>query len=858
MYRKSLTVIPAFVLSAAAMIAAAPLAALSPIAIVDPDKDQAGLFDRTGVGLGALATALGSSDRLAMGDLDGDGGYELVLAHFTGAFGIGGAQVTMLSQGGAVLGVLNTPFGGGDDLAAGDVDGDGVDEIVVAHAAASSSCDSDVTFFSLAGTKIGGFNAGFQAGDRLGVGDVDGDGDGDVVLALHHPLPFGGFDVKLLAFDAKSSIPGAPCTAGQLIGQSSSAGFQPDSGFAVGDVNGDGRSEMLIANVFGQQMLVQGLALGGQQIALTGTFPITFAAGDGLAAGDLTGTGLDSIVIARRTNQFSFDNVVVLDRTGAQVAQFKAPFGGDAGLALGRFRRRDSDRDGLWDHWEQSGLDFDGDGTADLDLPALGANPNHQDVFVEVDAFDCAVGGGDCAPGDAHSHSPLATALAEIVAAFAAAPIANPDGLPGISLNVISDEALPHRANCAFDNTCFDAVKAASFGTVAERASANSANILGAKRLAFHYSLWVHDQEPALGSTSGRAEVPGNDFTVSLGSWASQVGTNDDQAGTFMHELGHNLGLDHGGNQVLNCKPNYFSVMTYVFQVVGLQPAGGFDYSRAALPTLSESALDETLGVQGGAAYAGFQLFYGPLADVNGIDEPITAPDGDLTDDQLTAAGNGPVDWNNNGSATETAVAADVNDLGFGGCGASANETLTGFDDWSNLVLSFRTAPDFADGVHTSAVKELDFETAEILKGRVFRALQTDLAVTMTASPEPVPAGTVLNYSIVVANLGKAPATKITLVDTLPASTAFLGCSAAAGGTCGGTGNARTVTFPALAPGASVAVTLSATVAPAAAKGGVISNTATVTSSTSDTYRANNSATVESTVERRDYQPSKP
>ncbi len=30
-----------------------------------------------------------------------------------------------------------------------------------------------------------------------------------------------------------------------------------------------------------------------------------------------------------------------------------------------------------------------------------------------------------------------------------------------------------------------------------------------------------------------------------------------------MHELGHNLGLRHGGMDDLNCKPNYLSVMNY-------------------------------------------------------------------------------------------------------------------------------------------------------------------------------------------------------------------------------------------------------------------------------------------------------
>src|SRR6266508_1092787 len=49
----------------------------------------------------------------------------------------------------------------------------------------------------------------------------------------------------------------------------------------------------------------------------------------------------------------------------------------------------DADGDGLWDDWEQSGVDTNGDGSADLNLPALGANPNRKDIFLEIDFMNC-------------------------------------------------------------------------------------------------------------------------------------------------------------------------------------------------------------------------------------------------------------------------------------------------------------------------------------------------------------------------------------------------------------------------------------------------------------------------------------
>ena len=52
-----------------------------------------------------------------------------------------------------------------------------------------------------------------------------------------------------------------------------------------------------------------------------------------------------------------------------------------------------------------------------------------------------------------------------------------------------------------------------------------------------------------------------SDFVVSLGGWSGQTGTQDQQAGTYKHELGHNLGLRHGGEDHTQWKPNYLSIM---------------------------------------------------------------------------------------------------------------------------------------------------------------------------------------------------------------------------------------------------------------------------------------------------------
>jgi hypothetical protein len=74
-----------------------------------------------------------------------------------------------------------------------------------------------------------------------------------------------------------------------------------------------------------------------------------------------------------------------------------------------------------------------------------------------------------------------------------------------------------------------------------------------------------------------------------------------------MHELGHNLGLHHGGPKTNDVvidwgyayKPNFFSVMSYNYQLIGLTVdgvSGVLDFSRVAVSGVNEQALREDLG----------------------------------------------------------------------------------------------------------------------------------------------------------------------------------------------------------------------------------------------------------------------
>ncbi|MGH7130011.1 MAG: hypothetical protein ACREIV_15680, partial [Planctomycetaceae bacterium] len=329
----------------------------------------------------------------------------------------------------------------------------------------------------------------------------------------------------------------------------------------------------------------------------------------------------------------------------------------------------DTDGDGLLDCWETQGVDFDGDGTVDLVLydvdgdgvvsPAERADPNRRDIYLEIDFMQL--------------HRPMNLAVNDVIDAFAVAPLTNPDGTDGVRLHVqVDEEAIAtHNDNLAFVPATapapagvpdFDAVKGASFGTGIERADPAAANILAAKRLAVRYGLFAHALL-GLRRTSGMAELPGNDFVVSLGGWTATAmpthtaGTRDQQAGTLLHELGHNLNLGHGGVDHVNCKPNYLSVMSYTRQFDTTVPGRPLDYSRGtALPiSLDETdQLQEPAGIGGPAVQ---RTVYGPPAAtpprvaapavaVN-LATAMQAPRWVV----LTPA-NQPIDWNRNGVFT--------------------------------------------------------------------------------------------------------------------------------------------------------------------------------------------------------------
>jgi hypothetical protein len=203
---------------------------------------------------------------------------------------------------------------------------------------------------------------------------------------------------------------------------------------------------------------------------------------------------------------------------------------------------------------------------------------------------------------------------------------------------------------------------------------------------------------PGFTSTaSGVSDVGGANSLITLGLWGNPASPASDGqqplviAGTFMHENGHGLGLAHGapaaavaqGQQslasaLINCKPNYLSVMSYSRQVDGV-----LDYSETALGDLNKTT--QTGGFAGNNATTNW---YVPWPNQFVVVDPTSNPPVSvpLGSPAKLLCNGGPIP---NGSQPMTQLTGPAStfsflnpDVNFDG---NPTEDLLGSDDWHNL-----------------------------------------------------------------------------------------------------------------------------------------------------------------------------
>jgi uncharacterized repeat protein (TIGR01451 family)/CSLREA domain-containing protein len=120
----------------------------------------------------------------------------------------------------------------------------------------------------------------------------------------------------------------------------------------------------------------------------------------------------------------------------------------------------------------------------------------------------------------------------------------------------------------------------------------------------------------------------------------------------------------------------------------------------------------------------------------------------------------------------------------------------------------------------------------------------TDLSISQADSPDPVPIGGDLLYTISVTNLGPAAAANVTMTDQIPPGSVFVSASGT-GWTCAFGSPSVTCTYPVLAVGAAPSIALRVQ-APSAA--GMITNTASVAADDGDPVPDNDSVMESTTV----------
>jgi Ca2+-binding RTX toxin-like protein len=397
---------------------------------------------------GFILNGISEQDRLgrsvsSAGDINGDGIDDLIVgaprAEPNNPYSAGQSYVVFGSRSGfsanfnlsrldgsngfSINGIVESDFSGFSVSSAGDINGDGIDDLVIGAPYADpnigGSGQSYVVFGSRSGfsasfnlSRLNGSNGfrinGISKYDSSGfsvssAGDINGDGLDDLIIGAPDADPNGRYSGQSYVvfgsrsgFNASLNLSSLNGNNGFSINGISDYDRSGGSVSSAGDINGDGLDDLIIGTFSadpngydsGQSYVVFGSRSGfsaslnlssldgSNGFSINGIAEFDYSGRSVSGAGDINGDGLDDLIIgapgASPNDPYSGQSYVVFgSRSGFSASFNLSSLNGSNGFSINGIT--DRDRSGL--SVSRAG-DINGDGIDDLIIGAYGADPN--------------------------------------------------------------------------------------------------------------------------------------------------------------------------------------------------------------------------------------------------------------------------------------------------------------------------------------------------------------------------------------------------------------------------------------------------------------------------------------------------